>query len=285
MQSRPATSTFPAGALPTEAVELSWTEPAGWGEAIDAMVQDSTDCQLQLKVAGDSETARFPNRQRISAVVACWLAGGRQSRRGLHGLDDPSWDRLPSALIGKALGCGCQCGRCARLQGKRREARDCSGPPATRRKARATSILRSRTTTVLLSIFAQSFPSTSSLTSYIRCLSVASPSRHGIAIAGWGPRYFPVLLNLFLDVIFPGSLRSRGCVGAKPTWSTAHRPQPATDEPLGLPNHTPETAQPRFARQTTAACHCPGSAALLRESWKRKKRSRSHDGSRSQVAR
>lgn len=47
-------------------------------------------------------------------------------------------------------------------------------------------------------------------------------------------------------MIFPGSLRcSRGCVGAKPTWSgwsTAHRPQPATDEPLlcrTLQSHPP----------------------------------------------
>lgn len=61
-----------------------------------------------------------------------------------------------------------------------------------------------------------------------------------------GRGIFHSCLILFLDVIFPGSLRcSRGCVGAKPTWSgwsTAHRPQPATDEPLlcrTLQSHPP----------------------------------------------
>jgi hypothetical protein len=290
MQSRPATSTFPAGALPTEAVELSWTDPAGWGEAIDAMVQDSMDCQLQLE-SGWRQRDWSLSKSSANFRRCCMLVGGWPTcRRGLHGLDDPSWDRLPSALIGKALGCGC----CAdgavwtlcQAAGKAQRSAGLQWTTSDATKSKSDEHPQeSRTTTVLLSIFAQIFPSTSSLTSYIRCLSAASPSRHGIAIAGWGPRYFPVLLNLFLDEIFPGSLRSRGCVGAKPTWSTAHRPQPATDEPLGLPNHTPETAQPRFARQTTAACHCPGSADSLRESWKRKKRSRSHDGSRSQVAR
>lgn len=122
---------FQQGAFPAEtAVELSGKERTGgagegsyrWGHA--PRPQDSTVCELRReKEAG----ALFGcNRQRISAVVPCLLAGGR---RGLHGLDDPSWDRLPSGLIGKALGCGRvwtlqQCGRCARLQGKCREARE-----------------------------------------------------------------------------------------------------------------------------------------------------------------
>lgn len=229
------------------------TEPAARAKLLTPWSRTRCIVSCNLKEAGDCETAGF-SKSSANFRHCCMLVGGwPTSRRGLHGLDDPSRDRLPSALIGKALGCGC----CAdgavwmlcQAAGKAQRSAGLQGPPATRRKARATSILRSQDPTALQISHRLGLPSrSSSLTSYIHCLSAASPSRHGIAIAGWGPRYFPVLLNLFLEMIFPGSLRSRGCVGAKPTWSTAHRPQPATDEPLGLPNHTPETAQPRFAR-------------------------------------
>lgn len=104
------------------------------------------------------------NLRRCSMFVGGWPT----CRRGLHGLDDPSWDRLPSGLIGKALGCGRvwtlqQCGGCRESAEKRR---NCSEPPATRRKARATSW---RTTTEQSCCQFFFLPSSSS-TSYTHCL-------------------------------------------------------------------------------------------------------------------
>lgn len=119
---------------------------------------------------------------------------------------------------------------------------NCSEPPATRRKARATSW---RTTTEQSCC---QFFSAIVVVDFIHSLSRHPLLPHGTVLRSrdGGRGIFHFCLILFLDVIFPGSLRcSRGCVGAKPTWSgwsTAHRPQPATDEPLlcrTLQSHPP----------------------------------------------
>lgn len=112
---------FQRGAFPAEtAVELSGKERTGGAG------EGSYRWGLHgLRVATGKRGWRAlwlqssANFRRCSMFVGGWPT----CRRGLHGLDDPSWDRLPSGLIGKALGCGRvwtlqQCGRCARLQGK-----------------------------------------------------------------------------------------------------------------------------------------------------------------------
>lgn len=257
IQSRPATSTIPSG------------EPSSLpsGDGGGAAVRKNRRGGAKLSTGHGPRLHGLPvamkrgwralwfqssaNFRRCSMFVGGWPT----SRRGLHGLDDPSWDRLPSGLIGKALGYGlvwtaravwtlCQAaGKVQRSAGTavnhqrrdEKQERRAGGPRPSCCQFLPRFFLRRRRKLHTLAV--------SSLT---------SPSRHGIAVAGWGPQYFPLLLNLFLDVIFPGSLRSRGCVGAKPTWSgwsTAHRPRPATDEPLGPPNHTPQAGSASI-RQT-----------------------------------
>lgn len=118
---------------------------------------------------------------------------------------------------------------------------NCSEPPATRRKARATS-WRTAAGRLAVNFCTDFFCHRRRRLDTLAVSAPTSPSRHGIAVAGWGPRYFPLLLNLFLDVIFPGSLRSRGCVGAKPTWSLVNRPQ-ATASDRRAPR-TPQSHPP-----------------------------------------
>lgn len=165
------------------------------------------------------------NFRRCSMFVGGWPT----CRRGLHGLDDPSWDRLPSGLIGKALGCGRvwtlqQCGRCARLQGKCREARELQVNHQRRDEKQERRAGEPRQSSLAVNFF---FCHRRRRLHTLTVSAPSSPSRHGIAVAGWGPRYFPLLLNSISGCDFPwfASLLPRLCGSKADLVRLVNRPQ------------------------------------------------------------
>lgn len=128
---------------------------------------------------------------------------------------------------------------------------NCSEPPATRRKARATSW---RTTTE--QSCCQFFFCHRRRLHTLTVSAPSSPSRHGIAVAGWGPRYFPLLLNSISGCDFPwfasllprlcGSKSRPGQAGQPPT---GHSQRPTSPYCVGLFNHTPQAGSASI-RQT-----------------------------------
>ena len=125
--------------------------------------------------------------------------------RGLHGLDDPSWDRLPPTWIGKAMGCGllgmlCQAaGKVQRSAGLQWTGHS-SDATKSKSNGPCSSVNKGFHRSLLSSVSGAIFwrpkvnVETRNQTSIVSCCPYLLPRGTVLRRSGWGPRYFPRFL-------------------------------------------------------------------------------------------